>query len=146
VVLTAVVSFLVGAIFAGGVDRSNVVAGTPKSAIGRPAAHSSAGTGTVSVVNFADIVERINPAVVNIDSTSRVRAHRRNRSALPDPPDLFGGPSDYGNSRSDAPRRGAGTGFIIDADGSILTNNHVVERADRIIVKLSDGRSLRARV
>jgi serine protease Do len=146
VALTAVVSFLVGAIFAGGVDRSNVVAGAPKTATGRPPAHSSAGAGALSVVNFADIVERINPAVVNIDSTSRARTHRRNRSALPDPPDLPGGPSDYGNSRSDVPRRGAGTGFIIDADGSILTNNHVVERADRIIVKLSDGRSLRARV
>ena len=46
----------------------------------------------------------------------------------------------------DAPRRGAGSGFIIDADGSILTNYHVIDRADRITVKLSDGRTLRARV
>src|SRR5262249_35608615 len=46
----------------------------------------------------------------------------------------------------DAPHRGAGSGFIIDADGSILTNNHVIDRAERITVKLSDGRSFRARV
>jgi serine protease Do len=44
------------------------------------------------------------------------------------------------------PRRGAGSGFFIDAEGHILTNNHVVERAQRVTVKLADGRSLRARI
>jgi serine protease Do len=95
-------------------------------------------------VDFADVVERINPAVVNIEATTRMNEpgkRRRSRPELLDVPE----PGTPRNDRDNA-RRGAGTGFIIDADGSILTNNHVIEGADRIVVKLSDGRSLRARV
>jgi serine protease Do len=147
VVLAAVVAFLVGAIFAGGLNRTSVVTGTPKTGNARPVAH---GVGSASPINFADVVERINPAVVNIDSTTQGHEGRRRkgRAGPPDPPDLFDGPFDFNSPRSDrdAPHRGAGSGFIIDADGSILTNNHVIDRAERITVKLSDGRSFRARV
>src|SRR5207237_10490253 len=101
-------------------------------------------------VSFADVVERINPAVVNIDATTRGREgkRRRSRSDAPDPPDLFDSPFDFSVPRrdGDVPRRGAGSGFIVDADGSIVTNNHVIDHAERIIVKLKDGRSVRARV
>ena len=144
--LTAVVAFLVGAIVAGGVSRSSMIAGTAKMAAARAGARPMAGGVGSPGASFADVVERMNPAVVNIDATSaRARAaaaRPERRSARP-----VDGP-DYGNPRSDrdGPPRGAGTGFIIDADGNILTNNHVIDRADRITVKLSDGRSLRARV
>jgi serine protease Do len=143
IALTAVVAFLVGAIVAGGFARPAVVAegGGPGAAAVRPDAVRNTAAATGSLVNFADVVERVNPAVVNIDATSSGSgAGRRRRPPLPDPPDMFDSP------RGDAPRRGAGSGFIIDADGSILTNNHVIEGAERIQVKLSDGRSLRARV
>ncbi len=147
VALTAVVAFLVGAIIAGGITKSSITAGAPAKASGasvapRPLVSSAALT---PAVNFADIVERINPAVVNIDATARGQEgrRRRGRTSVPDPPD---GPFEFGpRSERDNPHRGAGTGFIIDVDGSILTNNHVIDRAERIVVKLSDGRTFRAR-
>jgi serine protease Do len=93
--------------------------------------------GTPSVVNFADVAERINPAVVNIDSTSsgsRARPGRRRGDLEPNDGDR------------DSPRQGAGSGFIIDQQGHILTNYHVIEAAERITVTLSDGRTFRAEV
>ena len=95
-------------------------------------------------INFADIAARMNPAVVNIDATARARRARRlmEEGGRRGPDDPF----DPGRRGIDAPRRGTGTGFLIDAEGHILTNHHVIEGAERLTVKLADGRSLRADV
>ena len=95
-------------------------------------------------LNFADIAARLNPAVVNIDATARGRRTGR----LLDDGGRRGTDEPFDPSRrgSDALRRGTGTGFLIDPEGNILTNHHVIEGAERLSVKLADGRTLRATV
>jgi serine protease Do len=147
VVLTATIAFFTGFNAAGSLQPPppGAVASTARAggtAPGRPVDRVPPG-----VVNFADIAERVNPAVVNIDATSRGHRHRMPPGHPPVDPfgNPFEGESPHGDGR-DLPRRGAGSGFIIDAEGHILTNNHVVEKAERLTVKLADGRTLRARV
>src|SRR5262245_28743538 len=124
------VAFLVGAIVAGGLNRPSVLADAPRSQPRLTAAPRSSQTApTVTPINFADVVERINPAVVNVDASGPATVADRTRRA-----------------RREVPRQGAGSGFIVDSDGSILTNHHVIEGAERIIVTLSDGRSMRAQL
>ena len=95
-VLSSVIAFLVGVIIAGGVTRTPVVSTEPASrpASDKPRATSSANS---SVVNFADVAERINAAVVNIEAASRTPVGRfssrtlRNDDPQPESPrDLRG--------------------------------------------------------
>ena len=136
--LAAMVAFLIGLVVAGTMTPAPAVsATTPHQAAARASATVSVSPGGVS---FADIAERLNPAVVNIDATSRGDARRR-PARSPDGPEPFLRPPQRDR---DGPRRSAGTGFMIDADGFILTNHHVIDGADRIMVQLTDGRTLRA--
>ena len=136
--LTATTAFLVGLILAGSLTPTPARSDAP--AAPRLTSGRSARPAAAMLVNFADVAERINPAVVNIDATSRGRG-RGWTSETPEGPFEFPRRHDL-----DVPRRGAGSGFIVDRAGHILTNHHVIDRAERIAVKLSDGRSLRARV
>ncbi|MDJ0722055.1 MAG: Do family serine endopeptidase [Desulfobacterales bacterium] len=100
--------------------------------------------------NFAALADRVGPAVVNIqvEKTTRpaMQPFRQGPGGLDRRfRDFFGPPS--GDRRSRPPRpSGVGTGFIIDSDGHIVTNNHVVDGADRIKVVLQDERAFEATV
>lgn len=141
VCLTATVAFLVGLIVAGSMTPAPAVSST--SAAVRTVRKAPGASVAPAVISFADIAERLNPAVVNIDATSRGAGRVRRRFSLPIPegPELFERPE----REREGPRRGAGTGFIINPEGYILTNHHVVDGADRLMVRLTDGRNLRAR-
>ncbi len=136
VVLVATAAFLVGLIVAGSMTPAPAVSRTATP--GTKAAGVRGASGASALVNFADVAEVINPAVVNIDAASRGARDRDDHA----PPAWEGG--ERGSELT--PRRGTGSGVIIEADGHILTNHHVIERAERILVKLADGRTLRAEV
>lgn len=93
-------------------------------------------------VSLAPLVEAYGPAVVNLEVAQEVE--------LPPGMEAFPFFSPYGMEEGDEPRsqikRGAGSGFIVSADGYILTNNHVVSDATEVIVRLGDEREFEARV
>lgn len=97
--------------------------------------------------SFAPLVKKVLPSVVNIAVTETISGGNV-LSALP--PELRDTPLGrefrrrFGGRREDV--QGAGSGFITDPSGIIVTNNHVVGQASRIVVSLSDGTKLPARV
>jgi serine protease Do len=86
---------------------------------------------------FVAVAEAVRPAVVTIESETPATTTRR-RSPFDD---FFQNPEDQ-----DRRRRGQGSGFIISEDGYIITNNHVVEDATRLQVRLLDRRTFQAEV
>jgi serine protease Do len=101
--------------------------------------------------SFADLAEQVRPAVVNIstETTIKIPGGPFKHFFGPDEEGPFG---DFfrhffgGVPDREMKQQSLGSGFVIDKDGYIITNNHVVEGADEIKVKLADGREFKAKV
>jgi S1-C subfamily serine protease len=92
--------------------------------------------------NFiVEAVEKVGPAVVRIDSSRRVRTDTAEGYDDPLSRRFFGAPPP-----SRRVRQGTGSGFLINKEGQILTNAHVIDGADTVKVTLSDGRTFTGKV
>ena len=150
--------------FAAHQSSTGAIAAAPQAVAAAPAAPAAPAV-SVALPDFSQIVTRNGPAVVNISVTGTTRADAADQSELaqgsrapraaPFSDDPFfeffrrfqgpQGPQERGGGR-DIPMHGLGSGFIVSADGVIITNAHVVRDAREVIVKLTDRREFRARV
>ncbi|MBT2300048.1 Do family serine endopeptidase [Variovorax paradoxus] len=139
---------VIGAVGAGAYTSANAVA-SPAPAVAAP---------MVTMPDFSTITTRNGPAVVNISVTGTMKTSMEGVAAIPgmDPDDpMFEffrrfqgqmGPRGKQPQQREMPVRGQGSGFIVSADGIILTNAHVVKDAKEVTVKLTDRREFRAKV
>ena len=109
--------------------------------------------------DFTDLVEQVGPSVVNIRTLEKTKAAASGnvdeqmleffrRFGIPVPPNMPRAPRpDRGQPQPDEEQpRGVGSGFILTADGFVMTNAHVVEGADEVIVTLPDKREFKAKI
>ena len=96
---------------------------------------------------WVKVAETAMPAVVNVRTAGETARRGRGQGPGPGIPEpfrrFFPDPDEGGGPR--APRRGLGSGFIVDPSGLIVTNHHVVDGATTVEVTLSDGRTLQAK-
>jgi len=147
VILVALVSVVVGLGISGSLDWL-----APSRAVNLLGEAGNADSRLNALPDFVALAKKMKPLVVNISTTQVSEGRGTQEFGSPfgeeDPFNdfwrrFFGGPAPRGPQR----QRSLGSGFIIDGDGSILTNNHVVENAQKIVVKLgSDDQEFEAKV
>ena len=116
---------------------------------------------TRTLPDFTDLVEQVGPSVVNIRTSEKVKAAAVGgvdeqmleffrRFGIPVPPGAQRSPRPDRSQPTPQPDeeqpRGVGSGFILTADGFVMTNAHVVEGADEVIVTLPDKREFKAKI
>ena len=150
-VLSLAAAGVIGAVATGAYTSANAVA-SPS-----PAASAPTAAPQISMPDFSTITARHAPAVVNISVTGTTKTASAEGPQGMDPNDPMyeffrrfqgqgqGGPRGQQPQR-ETPVRGQGSGFIVSADGIILTNAHVVKDAKEVTVKLTDRREFRAKV
>src|SRR3984893_720918 len=134
--------------------RAATAPATAAPAPGPPAAPASAPEPVLrSLPDFSQLVDRYGPAVVNVEVVEKPQPSAGGVQGLsPNDPFYdffrrFGVPGPEQGPRANLPpARGAGSGFIINSDGYILTNTHVVANAEEVTVRLTDRREFPAKV
>jgi serine protease Do len=127
-----VAAILFGMVLSGGLDITKRVGAD------RPDPVPAAAPGSMVLPDFATLADHVVPSVVSVYSAD-VQEPSEQRQQMPnDPFHFFFGPRDEGRERQPRVQRSSGSGFFITASGEILTNNHVIEDADQIRVRLAD--------
>jgi serine protease Do len=93
------------------------------------------------ITSYRDVVKKVLPAVVSIESKAKPSTRRPNPRRQPTPDD----PRFFENQPQQGEDLGFGSGFLVDPNGVILTNYHVVENAESVEVSLTDGRKFTSR-
>ncbi len=127
-------ALLAGAILGGGIALSAAFADTT------PPAAPLATTGVVAQSGFADLVVKVKPAVVNIATSQEAKTS--DESGQPMLPDMPGSDGE----QDQRPSHALGSGFIVDPAGYVVTNNHVIDGAEKITVTLDDGTNYQAKL
>ncbi len=98
--------------------------------------------------SFADLVERVAPAVVTVTVEEKPQSQQMSEQDVPEPFRQFFHQFGMPQQQPQTPRHAVamGSGFVIDKSGYIVTNNHVVEDATKITIKLKDGREYTAKL
>ncbi|MBL8111813.1 MAG: trypsin-like peptidase domain-containing protein, partial [Acidobacteria bacterium] len=146
----SVTGLVVGSVVFGMILASNLDLGRSASAQKQPASAQAAAAAppvtarpqpSLLLPSFADIAEQVMPAVVSVTTTEIVKANDRRRQnpfGTGEGFDFFFPDRRRGEDEEDRKEVSGGSGFVIESEGFILTNNHVIEGADRVVVKLGD--------